>query len=162
MVVKLILFNNLHSKNKSLHWVYEVLFTSSLALSTSFASLVRPLLVTVSISYGYTFTKGGIVSLWRMLCEAFAKHNELLKANGRGNNARSLHSNTAHKHQHLPKYNTKQHTVRVREWVCRGTNSRWALCVRECEHELHFQTESLFLNIGKKCWIEVVLSAEFS
>ncbi len=46
------------------------------------------------------------MSLWRMLCEAFAKHNELLKANGRGNNARSLHSNTAHKHQHLPKYNT--------------------------------------------------------
>lgn len=59
------------------------LITSSLVLSTSFGSLVRPLLVTVSISQGYTFTKGGIVLLWRMQCKTFAKHNELLKSKAR-------------------------------------------------------------------------------
>lgn len=110
-------------------WGYRVLFTSSLDLSTSFGSLVRPLLATVSISYGYTFTKGGIVLLWRMLCEAFAKHNESLKANGWGNNARSLHSNRVHKHQLLPKYDTAAYgaSESVEEHAMKY---RWALWER--------------------------------
>jgi len=129
----------------STQWGYQVLFTSSLDLSTSFGSLVRPLLATVSISYGYTFTKGGIVLLWRMLCEAFAKHNESLKANGWGNNARSLHSNRVHKHQLLPKYDTAAHGAS--ESVAEHAMDRWALWERVWLWACISKAESLCFSI---------------
>ncbi len=57
---------------------------------------------------------------------------------------------TRHTNTNTCQNTTQQHTVWVREWVCRGTNSRWALCVRECEHELYFQSRKSVSQYRKK------------